>query len=243
MAWTWAEHATRDRGRQARSPIAGVAIAIAIGRRRRAPGGCQRGEAGLASAAPWAAFSPSHGCVGGAASVRRWTFSCSRRGRDRARCWSCAARPGSARRRCWSTSWRRHRGAGSRERRASSPRWSSRSPAFISCVRRCSTASSACPARRATRSRLRSDCAEGDPPDRFLVALAVLSLISEVAEEQPLVCLIDDAQWLDQASAQGLAFAARRLLAERVALFFAIREPSDEQPLRGLPAAGGRRHR
>ena len=77
--------------------------------------------------------------------------------------------------------------------------------------------------------------AKGDPPDRFLVALAVLSLISEVAEEQPLVCLIDDAQWLDQASAQGLAFAARRLLAEQVALLFAIREPSDEQPLRGLP--------
>ena len=77
--------------------------------------------------------------------------------------------------------------------------------------------------------------AKGDPPDRFLVALAVLSLISEVAEDQPLVCLIDDAQWLDQASAQGLAFAARRLLAERVALLFAIREPSDEQPLRGLP--------
>ena len=77
--------------------------------------------------------------------------------------------------------------------------------------------------------------AEGDPPDRFLVALAVLSLISEVAEEQPLVCLIDDAQWLDQASAQALAFAARRLLAERVALLFALREPSDEQPLRGLP--------
>ncbi len=75
----------------------------------------------------------------------------------------------------------------------------------------------------------------GPPPDRFLVGLALLGLLSEVAREQPLVCLVDDAQWLDQATTQALAFAARRLLAEAVALVFVVREPSDETALVGLP--------
>src|SRR3954464_6392349 len=73
----------------------------------------------------------------------------------------------------------------------------------------------------------------GDAPDRFLVGLAVLSLFSEVAEKRPLVCVVDDAQWLDRASAQALVFVARRLLAESVALVFVTREPRDE--LEGLP--------
>jgi DNA-binding CsgD family transcriptional regulator len=75
----------------------------------------------------------------------------------------------------------------------------------------------------------------GEPPDRFLVGLAVLSLVSEVAEGQALLWIVDDAQWLDRASAQTLAFVARRLLAERMVLAFGVREPSGEQELAGLP--------
>jgi DNA-binding CsgD family transcriptional regulator len=74
----------------------------------------------------------------------------------------------------------------------------------------------------------------GSPPDRFMVGLAVLGLFAEVSRERPLLCVVDDAQWLDRASAQVLAFAARRLRAESVAMIFAVREQAEVPELAGL---------
>jgi DNA-binding CsgD family transcriptional regulator len=74
----------------------------------------------------------------------------------------------------------------------------------------------------------------GDAPDRFFVGLAVLTLLSELADEQPLVCVLDDAQWLDVVTAQALAFVARRLRSESVAIVFAARTGATQE-LTGLP--------
>jgi len=87
----------------------------------------------------------------------------------------------------------------------------------------------------------------GPAPDRFLIGLAALGLLSEVAAERPLVCLVDDVQWFDQASVQALAFVARRLVAEPVGLIFVTREPNAdlagvaELVVEGLPEADARK--
>ena len=75
----------------------------------------------------------------------------------------------------------------------------------------------------------------GTPPDRFLVGLAALGLLAETATSMPLVCIVDDAQWLDEATTQVLGFVARRLVAESVLMVFAVREPAPELLLVGLP--------
>jgi DNA-binding CsgD family transcriptional regulator len=77
--------------------------------------------------------------------------------------------------------------------------------------------------------------ASGDVPERFLVGLAVLSLLSAAAEERPLLCLVEDAQWLDAASGMILGFVARRLLAESVAIVLTVREPNTRRDFEGLP--------
>jgi DNA-binding CsgD family transcriptional regulator len=76
---------------------------------------------------------------------------------------------------------------------------------------------------------------DGPAPEGFLVSLAALSLLSQMAEKRPLACVVDDAQWLDRESASALSFVARRLDAERIAMLFAVREPGPEQELAGLP--------
>jgi AAA ATPase domain len=89
------------------------------------------------------------------------------------------------------------------------------------------------PQRDALRSAF--GLASGDPPSRFLVGLAILGLLSDAGAAGPVLCVVDDAQWLDAESAQAIAFVARRLQAESVALFVSMREPAESDPFAGLP--------
>src|SRR5882762_7522266 len=75
----------------------------------------------------------------------------------------------------------------------------------------------------------------GEPPNRFLVGLAVLGMLSEAGTQGAVLIVVDDAQWLDAESAQTLAFVARRLEAESVAVLVSVREPADADPFAGLP--------
>jgi len=102
------------------------------------------------------------------------------------------------------------------------------------------------PAPQRDALRIAFGMGSGSTPDRFLVGLAVLNLLSDAAEPQPLICVVDDEQWLDRASAQVLGFVARRLVAEAVGMVFAARVPSadvaglPDLTVEGLPEADAR---
>jgi hypothetical protein len=113
-----------------------------------------------------------------------------------------------------------------------SQKWNSRSRRCSSCARRCWIGWTGFLPPQRDALGVAFGLRAGNAPDRFLVGLAVLSLLADGAEELPVVCVVDDAQWLDRASAQALLFVARRLLAESVALVLVTREPSDA--LRGF---------
>ena len=172
-------------------------------------------------------------CSAGSASARCST-ACSRlRGAATAACWPCTASRASARRRCSSTRPRRRRTSASPARSGVEGEMELDFAALQQLCSPILDLIERLPDPQREALEVAFGLSAGRAPSPFLVGLAVLGLLSEAAEEQPLLCVVDDAQWLDRASARVLAFVARRLLAERIALVFAAREPVDA--LAGLP--------
>ena len=172
-----------------------------------------------------------------AASAKRSTGSWPTRSPVGAASSSCAARRAWARAPCWTTCPTASRAGTSRGPWASSRRWSWPTAGSISSARRCWIDSIGLPVPQRDALATVFGLSAGPAPDRFLVGLATLTLFAEVAEQQPLVCIVDDAQWLDHASAQVLGFVARRLHAERIAIVCAARTGSRRRRPRRAPRA------
>ena len=109
------------------------------------------------------------------------------------------------------------------------PRPGCPTPRCISCCGPCSTTPRRSPPSQARALRCALGLEFGSRPEPFLVSLAVLSVLAEAAERRPLLCVVDDAQWLDEATADALLFVARRLEAEPIAMLLAAREEPDER--------------